>query len=89
MQETVNYYANMHEVTVGKVKNDKVIMHGRKWKYDQIVEVLMNRTINEGKIRMINMKSSVKTSGVCVSPSLSSKDEFGHVKQKMKSLIKS
>ena len=48
----------------------------------------MNITINEETIRMINVKNSVKTLSVCISPSLSWKDEFEYVKQKMKSSIK-
>ena len=88
MQEIVNYYANMHEATGGKVQKDKVMMYGWKWKNDQIVEVPMNIIINGKKIRMINVKYSVKTLGVHISPSLSWKDEFEYVKQKMKSSIK-
>ena len=61
----------MHEATGGKVQKDKVMMHGWKWKNDQIVEVPMNAIINEEKIRMINVKNSVKTLGECISPSLS------------------
>jgi hypothetical protein len=88
MQEIVNYYANMYEATGGKVQKDKVMMYGWKWKNDQIVEVPINIIINGIKIRMINVKHSVKTLGVHVSPSLSWKDEFEYVKQKMKSSIK-
>ena len=55
---------------------------------DQIVEVPINIIINGENIRMINVKHSVKTLGVHISPSLSWKDEFEYVKQKMKSSIK-
>ena len=44
--------------------------------------------INGIKIKMINVKHSVKTLGVHVSPSLSWNDEFEYVKEKMKSSIK-
>ena len=32
IQETLNYYANMCEVTRGKVQKDKVMMHDWNWK---------------------------------------------------------
>ena len=53
-----------------------------------MVEKPMNITTNEETIRMINMKNSAKLLVSCISPSLSWKDEFGRVKQKMKSAIK-
>ena len=40
----------------------------------------MNAKINEEKIRMINVKKSVKTLGVNTSPSLRQKDEHKNVK---------
>ena len=70
MQDIVNHYANAHEATGGEVQNDKVIMHGRKWKNYKIVKVPMNVTMSEEKIRMINVKDSIKTLGTCTSPSL-------------------
>ena len=45
-------------------------------------------TINEVKIKRTNARDSVKTLGAHVSTSLSWKDEFEHVKQKMKNYIK-
>ena len=57
-------------------------------KNDQIVEVPMNLTINEEKIRMINIRNSVNKLGVHISPSLRWIDEHEHVEQKIKNSIK-
>ena len=55
---------------------------------NKIVEVLINATINEEKIKTINVKNSAKPLGVCMSPILSWKDGFECAKQKMKDSIK-
>ena len=60
MQEIVNYYATMYEATGGKVQKDKNMIHGWTWKNDKIVEVPMNVIISDKKIRMINVKNSVR-----------------------------
>ena len=51
----IDYHATMCEAAGGKLKKDKAMMHGWKWKIDQIVEVPMNTIMNEEKIRMINV----------------------------------
>ena len=75
MQNIVNDYAKIHEATGGKVQKEKVMMHGWKWKNDKIVEVPMNTIVNE-KNKNDQCENIVKTLGVCISPSLSWKDEF-------------
>ena len=69
MQEIINYYLNMHEATGGKVQKDKLIVCGWKWKNDRIAKAPINAKKNEEKVRMINVKDSVKTLGVHISPS--------------------
>ena len=60
MQEIVNYYANMHEATGGKLQKEKVMVCGSKWKNDKIVEVPMKMIINDKEIKMINVINTVK-----------------------------
>ena len=84
----VNYYAAIHEATEGLVQKEKVITHSWKCKPNKIVEVSMNVTINEEKIKILNVRNSVKKLGDYASASLSWKDEFDHVKQNIKSSIK-
>ena len=47
----------------------------------------MNATMNEEKIKIINVRNSATTLRVYVIPSLSWKHEFEHVKQKIKGSI--
>ena len=57
----------MCEATGNKVKKDNFMMHDKKWKNNQIVEAPMNMIMNEEKIRLINVKNSVKKLGTCIS----------------------
>ena len=63
-------------------------MHSQKWKNNNIVEALTKVQKHEEKIKIIKMKNSVKILGVYIIPLLSWKDEFEHVKHKMKLSIK-
>ena len=45
----------------------------------------MNATINEEKIRMINVRNSIKTLRMCIIPSLRWIDEHEHAERKMNS----
>ena len=69
MQEIVNYYVTICEATGGKAQKEKVTMFIWKWKNNKIVEVPMNVRMREETINRINVKDSVKTLGVYVSPS--------------------
>ena len=88
MQEIVDYYSSMHEVTGGKVQKEKFMIFSWKWKSNKIVEVAINVIINGDVIKSINMKHIIKALGVYASPFLSWKDEFEHVKLKIKRSIK-
>ena len=59
-----------------------------KWKNNTIVEVTINIEINEEKIKIIEVRTSVETLGTHISPSLNYRDEFEHVKQKMEVYMK-
>ena len=80
MQEIVNFYATMHEATRCKSEKENFMMHSWKWNNKNIVEVPINTKINEKKIKIIEVKNSVKTLGVCETPSLNWRDEFEYVK---------
>ena len=54
-----------------------------KLKSNQIVEVLIKLIINGEIIQRIDVKHSVKTLGVCISPFLSCKDSFEYEKLKI------
>ena len=79
----------MHEGAGGKIQQEKITIFNWKWKKNGIVEVMINVFINGVDVKCITVFNSVKTLGVCVSPSLSWNDEFEHVKLKFKSSIKS
>ena len=53
-----------------------------------IVDAPLNIEINEEKIKIIDARTSVKTLGVHISPSLNWRDEFEYVKQKMMVSVK-
>ena len=88
MQEIVDYYSSMHEVTGGKVQKEKFMMFSWKWKSKKIVEVAIKVIINGDVIKSIDVKHIIKALRVYVSPCLSWKDEFEHVKLKIKRSIK-
>ena len=80
IQEIINYYVAMYEPTRGKVQKEKVMMCDWKCKNNNAVKFRMNAKINEKKIKIIEVKNSVKPLGVCETPSLNWRDEFEYVK---------
>ena len=78
----------MHEAAGEKVQKEKLVMLSCKWKFNQIVRVVINVITNGYIIKRIDVKHSIKTLGVFICPCLSWKDEFYHTKLKMKRSIK-
>ena len=88
MQEIVFYHTSVDEATGGKLQQEKVMMFNWKWKKNRIVEFTINVIVNGANVMCINVINSLKTLGVCMSPSLSWNDEFECVKLKLKRFVK-
>ena len=88
MQEIVDYHMSTYKATGGKIQQEKTMMFNLKQKKKTIVEVMINVIVNGVNVNYINVFNSVKTLGVCISPSLSWNDAFELVKLNLKRSIK-
>ena len=71
MQEIVDYYSSMHEVTGGKVQKEKFMIFSWKCKITKMVDVAIKVIINGDVIKSIDVKHIIKALGVYASPCLS------------------
>ena len=87
IQRIIDNYTALCKVTEGRIQEEKVLMCSWKWNYkdrQRYIEEIEVEILIYGKIvKRVKIDESSKLLGVYISPTLSQKSQFEHVKRKI------